>query len=226
MRAPGFAGQSCRHYEPAAEVVGKLARWEYACAVQAEPERGALSIVDGMCADPDEQRLARRLADRDEAALADAYARYGRATFGFLLKALRDRASAEDVQQQVFLEVWQRASQFDPARGSLFTWIMLITRSRAVDQMRRRIPIPQDPNDSPALETPVESAVDGLVEQWHMAELLQRLPHDEADLLRQRFYDGLSQSEISSATGVPLGTVKMRMVSGLRRLREMMEPQT
>jgi RNA polymerase sigma-70 factor, ECF subfamily len=193
--------------------------------VQVEPERGVPPAASGMRADREEQRLARRLADRDESALADVYARHGRATFGFLLKALRDRATAEDVQQQVFLEVWQRAPQFDPARGSLFTWIMLIVRSRAIDQLRRRIPVPQDPTDSPVLETPVEAAVDGLVEHWHMVELLQRLPHDEAELLRQRFYEGLSQSEISSASGVPLGTVKMRMVSGLRRLREMMEPE-
>ncbi|MFL5818102.1 MAG: RNA polymerase sigma factor [Conexibacter sp.] len=193
--------------------------------MQVEPERGAPPVADGMRADREEQRLARRIADRDEQALADAYARYGRATFGFLLKALRDRAAAEDVQQQVFLEVWQRAPQFDPARGSLFTWIMLIVRSRAIDQLRRRIPTPQDPTDSPALETSVEPVVDELVEHWHMVELLGRLPHEEAELLRQRFYGGLSQSEISSETGVPLGTVKMRMVSGLRRLREMMEPE-
>lgn len=175
--------------------------------------------------DPDEQRLAQRLAAGEEAALADAYARYGRATFGFLLKTLRDRPAAEDVQQQVFLELWQRARQFDPARGSLFTWLMTIARSRAIDQLRRRVPVPHDPTDSPALESPVEPVVDELVEHWHMAELLRRLPHDEAELLRRRFYDGLSQSEIASETGVPLGTVKMRMVSGLRRLRTMMEPE-
>lgn len=175
--------------------------------------------------DRDEQRLAQRLAKRDEQALADAYARYGRATFGFLLKALHDRAAAEDVQQQVFLEVWQRAPQFDPVRGSLFGWVMTIARSRAIDQLRRRIPVPHDPTGSPALETPVEPAVDELMEHWHMAELLARLPHEEAELLRRRFYVGLSQSEISSETGIPLGTVKMRMVSGLRRLRAMMEPE-
>lgn len=169
------------------------------------------------------RRLAERLAAREEAALEEAYARFGRTTFGFLLKALRDRATAEDVQQQVWLEVWQRAGQYDPARAGLLTWVMLIARSRAVDQLRRRVPEPHDPAASPALEEPVESAVDGLVEQWHMAHLLRQLPHEEADLLRRRFYAGQSQSEIASATGVPLGTVKMRMVSGLRRLREMME---
>ena len=157
--------------------------------------------------------------------MEEVYARYGGATFGFLLKALRDRPSAEDVQQQLYLEVWQRAPQYDPARGSLFTWIMLIARSRAIDQLRKRIPEPHDPTSSPALDEPIESAVDALVEHWHMAQLLRRLPREEAELLRQRFYDDLNQREISSATGIPLGTVKMRMVSGLRRLREMMEAE-
>ena len=173
-----------------------------------------------------ERLLAQRLAERDPAALREAYDRYGRTTFGFLLKALHDRASAEDVQQQVFLEVWQRAGQFDASRGGLLTWIMLITRSRAIDHLRRRVPEPQDPATSPALETAVEPAVDGLVEHWHMAHLLRQLPHEEAELLRRRFYDDLNQREIASATGIPLGTVKMRMVSGLRRLRTMMESES
>jgi RNA polymerase sigma-70 factor (ECF subfamily) len=193
--------------------------------VQVEPERGGPAVADGSPRDLDELRLARRLAQHEAGALEEVYARYGRATFGFLLKALRDRPSAEDVQQQVYLEVWQRAPQYDPARGGLLTWIMLIARSRAIDQLRRRIPEPHDPATSPALEEPVEPVVDALVEQWHMAQLLGRLPHEEADLLRRRFYDELNQREISSATGIPLGTVKMRMVSGLRRLREMMETE-
>ena len=193
--------------------------------MQVEPQPGAPALADGARDDRDERRLAQRLAARDPVALDEAYARYGRVTFGFLLKTLRDRPAAEDVQQQVFLELWQRAGQYDPARGSLFTWVMLIARSRAVDQLRRRIPEPQDPTTSPALEEVVEPVVDELIEHWHMAQLLRRLPHDEAELLRQRFYGGLNQREIASATGMPLGTVKMRMVSGLRRLRELMESE-
>jgi RNA polymerase sigma-70 factor, ECF subfamily len=194
--------------------------------VDVRPDRGGSAVAGGggsAAVDPAEQQLARRLADRDPAALREVYDRYGRTSFGFLLRALRDRATAEDVQQQVFLEVWQRAAQFDARRGGLLTWIMLIARSRAIDHLRRRIPEPRDPTSSPALDTAVEPAVDALVEHWHMAHLLHQLPHDEAELLRQRFYDGLSQREIASKTGMPLGTVKMRMVSGLDRLRAMME---
>jgi RNA polymerase sigma-70 factor (ECF subfamily) len=166
--------------------------------------------------------LAERLAARDPRALDEIYARYAGTCFGYLVSTLRDRATAEDVQQQVFLEVWQRAESYDPRRGGLLTWIMTIARSRAIDQQRRRIPTPvEDPQTS----EPTASEVDELVDRWHFAALLRQLPGQEALLLRMRFHDGLSQSEIADRTGIPLGTVKMRMVSGLRRLRAFLEEE-
>jgi len=179
--------------------------------------------------DPEERRLADRLRSGDPDALRDAYDRYGRATFGLLLRVLGDRALAEDVQQQVFLEVWQRASAYDPSRSGLLTWIMMIARSRAVDQLRSRVPEPRDPTGETGLlaaaDTSVEAEVDALADRWQVAALLARLPQPEADVLRQRFYGGLSQSEIAERSGVPLGTVKSRMVSGLRRLRTMLDEE-
>ncbi|UGS35426.1 RNA polymerase sigma factor [Capillimicrobium parvum] len=183
------------------------------------PDRGS---------DPEEHRIAERLRSGDPDALRDAYDRYGRATFGLLLRVLGDRALAEDVQQQVFLEVWQRAGSYDPARSGLLTWIMMIARSRAVDQLRRRIPEPRDPTGETGVlgaEASVEAEVDALAERWYVAALLRRLPEPEADVLRQRFYGGLSQSEIAERGGIALGTVKSRMVSGLRRLRAMLDEE-
>lgn len=174
--------------------------------------------------DRDEERLAQQLAQRDPAGLQGIYERFGRTTFGFLQRALGNRATAEDVQQQVYLEVWQRGSQYDPQRASLLTWIMLIARSRALDHLRRRIPEPRDPSTAGALaDTATDGELDELVEQWHMAHLLRQLPSEEAELLRRRFYGGLNQREIAAETGIPLGTVKMRMVDGLSRLRDLME---
>jgi RNA polymerase sigma-70 factor (ECF subfamily) len=172
----------------------------------------------------DERRLAKRLKRRDRDALRDVYEQYGRTTYGLLLQILRDRATAEDVQQQVFLQVWERVEGFDPERGTLLTWIMTIARSRAIDELRRRVPEPRDPVGTLALLESSESGddVDALVEQWHLAHLLGRLPAGEADLLRRRFYDGRTQSEIAAETGIPLGTVKARMLSGLDALRAML----
>ena len=99
--------------------------------------------------------------------------------------------------------------------------MLTIARSRAIDHLRRRVPEPRDPH-LPDART-VEADDDALVERWRLAHLLGRLPDAERALLRLRFYDELSQSEISAATGIPIGTVKARMVRGLTRLREMIE---
>jgi RNA polymerase sigma-70 factor (ECF subfamily) len=176
---------------------------------------------------PEEDRLVARLRVRDAGALRELYDRFGRITFGFLLKTLRDRGAAEDVQQQVFLEVWRRSDSFDPERGKLLTWVMTIARSRAIDHMRRRVPEPIDPElaarrvDAPS----GAAAIEALADQWRLRALLERLPAAEAELLRLRFYASLSQSEIAEREGIPLGTVKTRMVSGLGRLREMIEEE-
>ena len=177
---------------------------------------------DGPRADADEQ-LAVRLAARDPGALDEAYKRYGGICFGLLVNTLRDRSAAEDVQQQVFLDVWQRAHSYDSQRAGLLTWIMTIARSRAIDHLRRRIPEPVGNLASVEQARPASDEIDELVEQWRLAGLLERLHPDEATVLRMRFYDELTQSEMAARTGIPLGTVKMRMVSGLRRLRGLLE---
>jgi RNA polymerase sigma-70 factor (ECF subfamily) len=171
-----------------------------------------------------ERRLAKRLGRRDPDALRELYDMHGRATFGFLVRVLGERSTAEDVQQQVFLEAWQRGDRYDADRGGLLTWLLQIARSRAIDQLRRRVPEPHDPASTVALaDRADESQLDDLLEHWRMAGELARLPDEESDLLRRRFYIGQSQTEIAAATGLPLGTVKSRMVSGLRRLRESLE---
>jgi RNA polymerase sigma-70 factor (ECF subfamily) len=176
----------------------------------------------------DDRQLADGLRRRDPDALARLHAEYGRTLLGFLLRTLRERATAEDVFQQVLLEAWQRGGAYDPARGSVLTWLMTIARSRAVDQLRRRVPEPRDPTGPLGLlhdEADPAADVDALVEQWRVAHLLGQLPAEEADLLRRRFYDGRSQREIAEATGIPLGTVKMRMVQALGRLRELIDEE-
>jgi RNA polymerase sigma-70 factor (ECF subfamily) len=102
--------------------------------------------------------------------------------------------------------------------------VLTIARSRALDQMRRRVPEPFDPGAvTQALDRDAEDAVDRLLEQWRMAALMSSLPKEESSLLSMRFYDGLSQREIAQRTGIPLGTVKMRMVRALERLRDLIE---
>ena len=132
---------------------------------------------DSRPADTAEAKLAARLADREPDALADVYERFGRVTFGFLLKTLGDRATAEDVHQQVYLEVWQRAPTYDPARSRFLNWVMTIARSRAIDQLRRRIPEPVGGSGEPAFEREPDAAVDEvdrLIERYRVAGLKDR----------------------------------------------------
>jgi RNA polymerase sigma-70 factor (ECF subfamily) len=174
-----------------------------------------------------DRHLLAGLRRGDPDALAEIHRQYGGVVYGYLRGALRDAATAEDVHQEVFLDVWRRGSAYDPERASLGTWIMLIARSRAIDHMRKRVPEPHDPQVPGVLgeEEDASSSPDLLVERWAMAVRVARLPDDQARILRMRFHEGLSQTEIAERTGIPLGTVKTYMVRGLRRLRELMEEE-
>jgi RNA polymerase sigma-70 factor (ECF subfamily) len=171
-----------------------------------------------------ERRLVARLRRRDPAAVEELHDRYGAMVFGYLVRALGDRGAAEDVHQQVFLEVWQRGGSFDPGRAAVSTWIMTIARSRAIDHLRRRVPEPHDPATAFTLVAePSEDGVAELFDEWWLAAVLAELPAQEQRVLRLRFADGLTQTEIADALGVPLGTVKSWMARGLERLRATME---
>ncbi len=191
----------------------------------ASPSRPSLRSRLG--ADQQSRRFVNRLHRRDRGALDALYAEYAPTVLGYLINTLPDRGMAEDVHQQVFLEVWQRAAEYDPQRATLLTWIMTIARSRAIDQLRRRVPEPRDPltEAGSAADPDPELSPDALVERWRVAHLLSRLRADEAAMLRMRFYEGLSQTQIADRVGVPLGTVKMRMVNALERLRDMIDEE-
>jgi RNA polymerase sigma-70 factor, ECF subfamily len=175
-------------------------------------------------ADPEEARLAAALNAREPEAIGAVSRRYGRVIGGFLREALPDSGTAEDVFQQVLVEIWKRGPQYEPARSSLLTWMMTIARSRAIDECRRRRPEPVDPSLIGDRGDPHQSEeMDELLERWRVAELLGRIPAEEATVLRLRFYEGLAQPEIAERTGIKLGTVKHRMINGLARLRELIE---
>jgi RNA polymerase sigma-70 factor, ECF subfamily len=170
-----------------------------------------------------DRRLVAGLRRGDPDTLAEIHRTYAGLVFGYLRRALPDAGAAEDVHQEVFLEVWRRGPSYDPGRSSLGTWIMLIARSRAIDHLRRRTPEPRDPHSGMPESEDAAASPELLVERWAMALMVARLPDEEARVLRMRFHDGLSQTEIAERTGIALGTVKTYMVRGLRRLREQME---
>jgi RNA polymerase sigma-70 factor (ECF subfamily) len=176
-------------------------------------------------ATPADRRLAIALRSGEAGALDALHARYGATVFGYLASTLRDRATAEDVFQLVFTEIWRRGHQYDPERGSLITWMLTIARSRTIDELRRRRPEPLDPATLPETPSPAPAPQDAALDRWRMAQLLALLPADERRLLELRFYDELSQTEIAARTGLALGTIKGRMVRALERLRTMLDEE-
>lgn len=176
-----------------------------------------------------ELRIAAGLRRRDPDAVRALYAEYGPGALALLHDAIRDRGAAEDVYQQVLLEAWQRGRSFDPARASLRTWLATIARSRAIDHLRRRIPEPYDMTgtyaDGRELGAASSEPVAQLVDRVTLEQLMERLTPEESEVVRLRWHLGLSQQQISAHTGVPLGTVKSRTASALRRLRAMLEEE-
>ena len=176
-----------------------------------------------------ELRIAAGLRRRDPDAVRALYAEYGPGALALLHNTIRDRSAVEDVYQQVLLEAWQRGRSFDPARASLRTWLATIARSRAIDHLRHRVPEPHDPSEACAyagreLNGACEPVAQ-LVDRVTLEQLFERLTPEETEVVRLRFQVGLSQRQISAHTGVPLGTVKSRTASALRRMRTMLEEE-
>ncbi len=163
--------------------------------------------------------LAERLRRRDPRAVEELYRELSSRVLGYLVAVLRDRGAAEDVLQEVFAEAWRRGRSYDPSRGTAEAWIMTMAKSRAIDHLRKRVP---EPSETVPEGEDLTTVADDLHERWRVAAFLDRLPADEAALLRMRFQAGWSQSKIADATGTPLGTVKMRMASAMKSMRVMM----
>ena len=174
---------------------------------------------------PDDD-LLHAIARGDETALADCYDRYRLILFGLILRILHDREEAEDCLQEVFLQVWRRARDFDESRGRAFTWLVTIARSRALDRLRAsgsRLRLATE-----AARTPTDDVSDAATEAVRseegaiVREALAELPKDQRHPLLLAYFEGLTQTEIAERLGDPLGTVKTRMRSGMIKLRELL----
>ena len=166
------------------------------------------------------------IARGDEQALACLYDRYRVILFGQLLRILNSREEAEDVLQEVFLQVWRRAADFNELRGKPFTWLVTLSRSRGIDRLRSlaaRDRVAKSSVIDPT--TAVSDAVDDAFKSEQrgiVTRALKQLPEDQKIPLVLAYFEGLTQSEIAERLGAPLGTVKTRMRSGMIKLRELL----
>jgi RNA polymerase sigma-70 factor (ECF subfamily) len=166
-----------------------------------------------------------RLQRRDPQALADLYDRYGRLVYSLILRIVRDQATAEDLVQETFLRVWNRAQGVDPERGSVGPWLLAVARNRAIDYLRsaagrQRNVLELDETDHPALYRDMEPDLLISDRARRVKTAMEKLSPNHRTVMELAYFEGLSQTEMAERMGQPLGTVKTWVRTALKSLRD------
>jgi RNA polymerase sigma-70 factor (ECF subfamily) len=169
---------------------------------------------------PADLAIVTGLKTGDQSAMAELYDRYSSVVYAVALRVLGDTGAAEDVLQEVFLQLWRNPSAFDAARGSLASWLAVVTRNRAIDSLRKRRP-------ETDIEDVVLSVAPDLAAEADRARVAEKvrgalggMAAAQRSALEMAYWQGMSHSEIAEKTGEPLGTVKTRIRAGLMALRK------
>ncbi|HVL83785.1 MAG TPA: sigma-70 family RNA polymerase sigma factor [Pseudonocardia sp.] len=194
--------------------------------------RGSGRPAAGREQDPSDEQIVRRILDGDSAALGSLYDRYGRPAYSLARRICADEGLAEDVVQEAFLAFWRNPGRFDAARGSFGTWLLTLVHHKSVDAVRREstirrrtVPAAEDGEEWSAPPGPgADQAALGAVVAGQVRDALGRLPAEQRQALALAYYGGYTQREVAALTGVPLGTVKSRMFTGVQRLRTLLGP--
>lgn len=193
------------------------------------PDVSPVGSNRGRDALPSDADLIAAIADGEVAALERLYDRYGALVYSVCIRILRDAQLAEDVVQEVYLRIWRQPTSFDPERGRFVSWLMSVSRNRALDELRRRTrryageeredaSVPE-PRATDRLDDP-EVGVELAELREVVREAMTRLPPVQRRAIELAYFGGLTQQEIADLTGDPLGTVKTRMRLGMRKLRD------
>jgi RNA polymerase sigma-70 factor (ECF subfamily) len=177
------------------------------------------SEVIGAAVSADEPLIGRVQA-KDQTAMGAIFDRYAAMVYSVALRVLKDPGQAEDVMQEIFLQVWNRPDRFTQGRGSLGAWLAVIARNRSIDLLRQRRPT--EPCEDVVLEsgTNLASEVERNTMMTKVRGVLRNLPQEQQKSLELAFFQGLTHAEIAERTGDPLGTVKTRIRAGLAALRK------
>lgn len=186
----------------------------------------AFASGDSPLAGLSDVEILQQIASGDPAALAELYDRFSSHLLALATRILHSRQDAEEVLQEVFVHVWNKADRYDPSRSAASTWLVLITRSRAIDRLRSR-----KVEERTAVAAQQEKAIEHTSpagarnvlsheRRQRVRRELANLPPEQADVLRLAFYKGMTQSEIAESTGIPLGTVKTRTLLAMKKLRK------
>ena len=179
----------------------------------------------------DEIELMRRIKGREEEALAELYDLYNRLLYGLIISIVKKREEAEDVLQEVFITIWEKASTFNEDKGNVYSWIITLTRNKAIDRIRSKgyktqqkasqdVDAPEfslEGDNFDPLETTIFSDRTELVRK-----ALTEIPDKQSEVLKIAYYSGMTQQEISDKLKIPLGTVKTRMRQGMLKLKDIL----
>lgn len=168
----------------------------------------------------DDASLLARINTGDEQAMSSLYERYSRVVYSVALRVLNDPASAEDILQEIFIQLWRTPDSFSAARGSLGGWLAVVSRNRSIDALRRKRPVANldDVILASGSNLATEAERNGMIERAR--GVIAKLPSEQRKTLEMAFFDGLTHSEIAEMTSEPLGTVKTRIRSALLTLRK------
>jgi RNA polymerase sigma-70 factor, ECF subfamily len=178
-----------------------------------------VSSADAKTVSPD-LALVSAIRSGDQNAMASLYDRYSPVVYSVALRVLGDTGAAEDIQQDVFMQLWRNPGAFDASRGNLGAWLAVITRNRAIDALRKRRP-ETDPED---VVLSVVPDMAGEADRRRFAEkvrgALGAMPSSQRSALEMAYFEGMTHTEIAARTGEPLGTIKTRIRAGLMALRK------
>jgi RNA polymerase sigma-70 factor, ECF subfamily len=168
--------------------------------------------------------VVQRLAAGDRDAVAELYDRHAARIMGLAIRIVRNSSDAEDVVQEVFSQAWRTAPNYQPARGTVAGWLLMMARSRAIDRLRSR-QTRRDADGGPDLDglpadaVPVSEQLIASQQAARVREAMTALPVEQRTALELAYFEGLTQTEIAERTQTPLGTVKTRIRTALTSLR-------
>jgi RNA polymerase sigma-70 factor (ECF subfamily) len=180
----------------------------------------------------DDNLLIQRIAQANSGALSELYDRYSRLVYSLAVYMVADAGLAEEITQDVFLQVWRKAGSYQTDLGKVTTWLTSITRHRAIDMLRRQNVRPEgswtgleDALDLPGENLAVEPQVLYSAQREHIRRALAALPPEQRIAVSLAYYQGLTQQEIAERLNEPLGTVKTRIRLGMQKLRQILQPE-
>lgn len=181
----------------------------------------------------DDEALITEIAARRPEALSALYDRYSRLVYALAFRSVGDAEAAEEIAQDVFVSIWDRAATYHAEQAKVSTWLTSIARHRSIDALRRRGVRPEGHSVDWAAAAPVdmaridgpEHAVEQYLEQQRVRAAVGALPEEQRQVLSLAYFEGMSHSEIAATLGQPLGTVKTRIRLAMQKLRQLLQDE-